>query len=660
MKTVFLIFQFMLLATYLNAQTIILHGDKSTEVEMNAAQDLKEDILHVFPSEAVDIQDANTPIKDGYNRIFVLGTKESNKLIKKVYSEKQSQLLETELEPETFVLQTLPFQKGKSIKTLYIIGADDRGTYYGIYEFSSKILGIDALEYWTGKKPEATEKFEIPEMSFREKPPTFSRRGYFDNDDDMLANWKGRKLIVEFEIWEEMINSLARLRYNYIDPFDLLGRPEYYKGDYYYYNELTEYHSDLDLINQVIDHIHSKGLMVQIPMYLGWEFHHIDFDKLCLSKYHDHWMEVYEYYLTKTPFAKGDIFLSRPRHPIYDYGYYCEEEEKAGIKTGPLMTKMFKGLQELINKYRPGATLVCDLWREGRPMWKNGEFEPDKNIEMLWADYYGGDFREWPEDQKGYEFGIYIHAGIWLNHVMQDPLVHQISTAVKEAVSRDMTNNIFVNGQDFKHFILNLEVCARLGWDAEGFDPDEFYREWTSRYFGEKASPLVINSLKLLNEAHNALAGYKDITTASVITLNNLEKGELKLSGDKIKILRGLGLAKASLQTAITAASLVPEESQLVFDDQIVFPATIYLDDILLLEAVTLYGEFLQSGIDDKATYDYYANNMKNALVTMRNRLDKGSKWKKWDGWTKCENFRIYTPPPKIEQMDKIIKKYQQ
>lgn len=640
----------------LNAQTIIIYGDKASEVELKAANDLKTDILKVYPHETVNIQNAKKSVKSDYDKLIIIGTKQSNTLIKAIYEKEQIQLLEKGLEPETFVLKTMPFENNKTTRALYIIGSDDRGTYYGIYEFSNKILGIDALEYWTGKKPIAADKFEIPEMSLREKPPVFSLRGYFDNDDDMLANWKGRKLFVEFDIWKEMINSLARLRYNYIDPHDLMGRPEFWVWDYY--KNMMEYNTDLDLVDMVIDYAHSKGMMVQIPMYLGWEFHHIDYDKICLTKYHDHWMDVYEYYLTKTPLAKGDIFLARPRHPIYDYAYSCEEEKEAGIKTGPLMNKMFKGLSDLIEEYRPGATLVCDLWREGRPMWKSGEFAPDKKIMMLWADYYGGDFREWPEDQKGYDFGIYVHAGIWLNHVMQDPLVHQISSAVNEAVGRGMINNIFVNGQDFKHFILNLEVCSRLAWDPKGFNPDEFYKEWTSRYFGEKASPLVINSLKLLNEAHNALAGYKDITTASVFTLNNIEKGEFVSSCDIRKTLKAIGLAKASLQTAITAAKLVPEESQLVYDDQIVFPATIYMDNILLLESVTLYCEFLQSGIEDKVTYDYYANNMKNALIKMRNRLDEGSKWKKWDGWTKCENFRVYTPPPKIEQVDKIIEKY--
>jgi hypothetical protein len=644
---------FLLYTMALNAQTIILYGDKATEVELNAANDLKADIIHACPNETVTVQKCSIPRNESFEHTIILGTKQSNSLINKVYSTKQIFLLQKELEAETFVLQTLPLNENGPSKALYIIGANDRGTYYGVYEFSNKVLDIDPLEYWTGKKPNALENFEITEMSFREKPPVFPKRGYFDNDDDMLANWKGRKLFVELDTWKEMINSLARLRYNYIDPHDLLGRPEFWVWDYY--KNITEYHTDLELVDLVIDYAHSKGMMVQIPMYLGWEFHHIDYDKICLTEHHDHWMEVYEYYLTKTPFGKGDLFLARPRHPIYDSSYKCAEEKEAGIKPGPLMNKMFQGLYDLIQKHRPGATLVCDLWREGRPMWKSGEFAPDKKIQMLWADYYGGDFREWPEDKKGYDFGIYIHAGIWLNHVMQDPLVFQISSAINEAVSRDMTNNIFVNGQDFKHFILNLEVCSRAAWDPAGFDPEKFYKEWTSRYFGEKASPLVINSLLLLNKAHTALAGFKDITAASVKTLENIKKGEFVKATDVEKILRAQGLAQTSLQTAIAATSLVPKESQLVYDDQIVFPATIYFQNILLLKAVTLYCEFLQSGIKAQTTHNYYANNMKNALVKIRNTLDNGSKWKKWDGWTRCENFRVYTPMPKIEQVDEII-----
>ena len=77
------------------------------------------------------------------------------------------------------------------------------------------------------------------------------------------------------------------------------------------------------------------------------------------------------------------------------------------------------------------------------------------------------------------------------------------------------------------------------------------------------------------------------------------------------------------------------------------------------LKAVTLYAQFLKSGIHDSLAYAQYAQDMKNALVILRKTLDEGSSWKKWAGWTKCENFRVFTPPPSLEQLNEIIEKNQ-
>ena len=477
MKTIFILCVSLFTSISLYSQTLIIYGEKATHVEVNAANDLREDILIAYPNEKVDLQRAARKIPTLYKNVIIIGTQESNKLLNGYSQSEQSKLLADELHPETFIIEGSGVSKNKT----YIIGADDRGTYYGVYEFSERVLGTDPMVYWTGRKPVIKSELRIPEISYRASKPTFPLRGYFDNDNDMLANWKGRKLIVELDIWKEMINSLSRLRYNYIDIHDLLGRPEYRLRKFY--TDLTDYKSDLELIEQVIDYAHSKGMLVQIPMYLGWDFYHMDDDKICLSEHYDHWMEIFEYYLTKTPIKKADLFLQRPRHPYYDWPYKCEAEEKTGVSSGELMEKMFHGLYDLIQEYRPGATLVCDLWSEGREMWASGEFAPRNEIQMLWADNYGGDFKEWPSDKQGYDFGLYIHAGIWLNHVIQDPLVHQLSEAINEGVRRGMTNNILVNGQDFKHFILNLEVSAKVAWDAEGFDPAKFYTDWTVSLF---------------------------------------------------------------------------------------------------------------------------------------------------------------------------------
>ena len=114
-------------------------------------------------------------------------------------------------------------------------------------------------------------------------------------------------------------------------------------------------------------------------------------------------------------------FSYKDRDTRFGTSAITAQAREENIKTGPLMTKMFNDLNRLVKAHNLKSILVCDLWHEGRDMWRRDEFLPDRDILMIWADYGVADFREWPTDLKGYDFGLYIHAGVWLNHVMQDP-----------------------------------------------------------------------------------------------------------------------------------------------------------------------------------------------------------------------------------------------
>ncbi len=661
-RSTFLLITFLLFSC-LHAQTLIIYGDNASVVEKNAINDLNTDIAKVCQNESVFIcNESDFQKQTQYTKIILAGTKKSHSMLKALCDSSKLQLLmmNDNLPAETFLIEKVRLTAKPNIPVLAIIGADERGLFYGVYEFSKQVLNIDALEFWTGKTPQPQDTLHIPDIIVRVDAPVFPLRGYFDNDDDMLANWKGRKLVVEFDIWQEMINSLMRMRYNFIDIHDLLGRAEYYKRDYYI--NMVEYHTDLELVEQVIDYAHSKGMLVQVPMYLGWEFHHISDDHLCLSEHMDEWMKIYRYYLNKSPLGKADLFLQRPRHPYWDTAYKCPKEKQAGIETGPLMNKMFQGLYNIIIEHNPNAILFCDLWSEGRPMFNSGSFQPNRNIKMLWADHGFAEFGDWPEEtpRRKYDFGIYIHAGVWKNHVLQDPYPGRIKEASLEAMQREMTSCYLVNGQDFKHFILNLEACALAAWDPVQFDPEQFYTDWTSRYFSHQASGCIIESLKLLHKAHQPVGGYRDITAMIETILKNLADKKL----EKVslpEIASATGLAELSLQTAENTLPAVPETCFLVYDDQIVFPARIYEMNLRLLEATALYNNFLvelqnHPNMPAKTElYEQYSYALRMALISIRNTLTEGSMWKKWEGWTKPEHFRLYNPMPKVEWVDEII-----
>ncbi|HOO57088.1 MAG TPA: glycosyl hydrolase 115 family protein [bacterium] len=662
-----LLFAFILLslAELSCAQTVIVYGENATPGEKHAAQELYKDIDNACGQKSILINYTQGRLPIGEKFVFI-GTKESNPFIKDLAGSGKINVSSEDPGPEAFILQSIDGYPEESTKSLVIAGSDERGTLYGTYEFSRRHLGIDPYEYWTGKRPPECAGFEIPDISLREQPPVFPLRGYFDNDSDMIANWKGEKLIIEFDTWKEIIDSLARLRYNYIDLHDTLGRAEFWT--YPFYKDMTDYHTDLDLIDKIIDYAHSKGMLVQIPMYLGWEFYHLPIEKLCLSRYHDDWMAVYEYYMTQTPLGKADLFLQRPRDPWKDKGYKCQEEIDAGIQPGPLMTEMFNGLARIVKKHRPDGIVICDLWAEGRQMWDSGTFDPDKQIQMLWADGGYANYSKWIEDKKGHDFGIYIHAGYFLNHVIQDPYPGLIKEATLDAIDHDMTNNYFVNGQDFKHFILNLEACARSSWNPDSFDPEAFYLEWTGRYFGEKAAATIVESLKALHRSTKPVGGFTRIMTRTVEMVDNLRY--LKpVSPDLEAIEATMEEAKISLSLAEEAEALVPPESALAFDDQILFPAKIMVENIKLNYVIAKTTQALIDRNDKELTLEQrkaakaelkkWKSISVQQLIALRKMLEEGSKWDKWEGWTHPDNFRCIKPPPDIEDLERIVRSLQ-
>jgi hypothetical protein len=629
----------------LHSQVLVVYGDKADAIELNASKDLVADFKKAS-NEKVGLEQYSKGMnKAGYRNVIYVGTSSSNSFISNYINRQSAELFKAPLASETFVLKTI------DPKTHVIAGADTRGTFYGIYEFSNKVLGTDPNAYWIGYQQPLKQQINIPSLSFRKAPPVYKYRGYFDNDDDLLANFKGKKLTVEFDLWKEMINTVARLGYNYIDIHDLLGRPEYYLRDYYI--KLTDYHTDLHLVGQVIDYAHSKGLLVQIPMYLGWEFKHITLDQTCLTKYYDLWMETYEYYLTKTPIGKADFFLQRPRHPFYDWAYKCPEETAQGIKTGDLMNKMFEGLYQLLQKYRPGSVLFCDLWSEGRPLWESGEFAPRKEIQMLWADGGHANFTEFPKDLKGYQFGIYIHAGVWYNNVTQSPYPDKIKEAAMLGIERKMTNNFLVNGQTFKDFLLNLTACGICAWNPVSFDPEAFYTQWTTRYFGATISADAVKILKLIYDANQPIGGFRNTMNNAVQLLNNMGKKKYEYVSTS-KVDSSLTPAYQALKLSEQVLFKVTADKRVSYIDQVAYPSEIFYLDLKFLQSVVVLNNALAEK-NDKVVVRQKATGVRNALVVLRNKLSAGSGWAKWNGFYKPENFRIHTPPPTIEMVDKII-----
>jgi len=631
----------------------IVYGPDAASGEVHAAGELAKDMEKVcgFSPRVVPA--------DGFERkareaVFYVGTADTNPELAKLVERGLLEVSDADPGPEAFVIKSWP-QNGE----VAIAGCDERGTLYGVYHFSGEYLGIDPMEFWTGKKPEKMDGFVVPDIALREDPPVFKYRGYFDNDSDMIANYSGKKLVIEFELWKEIIDSAARLRYNFIDLFDTLGRTEFWVWPYYT-RKFPGYKTDLDLVDRIMDYAHEKGMMVQVSTYLGYQFHHLPYEKRCLSLFHDDWIEAYRVLLEETPVGRADIIYHSPRDPWWDRPYWCTYEKMLGINSGKLHTRLINDLYKLVKKNNPEAVMMCLFWSDGKKHWESGVFKPDPGINMVWADDGYGRIPEWPDDFRGYDFGIYMHAGFYLNHVMQDPYPARIKDTTMEAVKRDMDLYYFVNGQDFKHFLLNLEACARAAWDPDGYNPEEFYHEWTSRYFGNEAAPTIIESLKSLHKASDLAGGFTGMTIQTYIAL---EMGNLGVPYCKDYSYTGPALeaAEKSLALAEQARGKVREDMLMAYDDQILFPAKIYLENLRLHASVACLVDARCKTINPIAPIGETVDAIKarkeckrsapEHLEKLRQLLEQGSGWDKWEGWTDPENFRKYQPPPTMKEL---------
>ncbi|MFV0466695.1 MAG: glycosyl hydrolase 115 family protein [Lachnospiraceae bacterium] len=361
------------------------------------------------------------------------------------------------------------------------------------------------LKYWVNKDVENADLGGFHE---------FSIRCYFDNDSDELINHHGKNGLVDLDVYRQLLKSIKKMGYNAIDIHDQLGRAEFYLWDSY--KKFWDFHGDIDHITQIIDMAHEEGLLVQIPMFLAWGFNHIDDSFDCWVEHGNEWKNIWAQYM-ESALGKADIFILRPRSPIYDHPYECKCENCRKIGVGQIMTEVFAAIEDIIMEYRPDAKLICDLYYEGFGLWASGELRVSKNWMLMVCDNGYGKLPDYKEmGQDNYNWGIYLHAGFWLNHTIQDPHLESLYHSVKLAREKNLDSYILVNGQSFKDFVLNLEAVSSLlqydfCTDLSSYTiwKERFLTDWISRIFTISSTSLIrkiVHFIDRLSEFHLAIA----------------------------------------------------------------------------------------------------------------------------------------------------------
>lgn len=650
-----------LFAGELTPTYIIYYGKKSSATEKAVCQDLKKDITRVTGSRVLVLPEPVELAEKGH--FYLVGTPESSALIQRMIKTGKVAWDVDKMGPRGGLIHTL---SSDAAQVTLLIGPTVEGEQNTVYAYAESVLGIDPLSYWTGFKPPHKEDLGSHTVYNRiVRSPKVPIICYMENDVDELANLHQPYLEYSMDTWKGMVNSLRRMRYNAIQLFDMLGRPEFFTRRAYK-TLVPGYRANLQRVDSMIDYAHLKGMKIQIDLSLGYQFKSIsDSEAVCWRKYKDQWIQTWIYYLTKTPLGKADIYSLRPRNQVWDRAYVssCGEDKIA------VFNEVFRVFDSLLTVYKPHAGKVCICYDDAMTMFNNG-FSPPKDFIVAWSDDGYSNFDILPERTKGYAFGTYMHAGYWTNHTVHDPYPLKIdSTLSFMAAKYQAVDYLQVNGQTFRPFLLNLEAFARWASAPADFDGQAFYNNWCTHYFGSKAAPLAIASMKALHAAQFERTGY----VRNLGQIRNLigylqDQAVISNRGTSYRVyykdlhFHSLSLRKKYIDLALkkAAAGLQKSTDQAHFYyDFVYLPALMYDQlinfEITLQKAADHKHQFeITHKKKDMATAQKLINKAYNQLKSIYSTCLEGDKNPKWASWYDPHKRRPNNGFPTVE-MIKII-----
>ena len=657
----------LLLQSCNQANTVyIISGEQAGITEKNLAVQFKCDLELVSKLPVSVITDKNPLPSDGI--FYVLGTTSTNDVISDLVKKKVILLSQNFPGSRGGIWTRTSLSNGK--EAIVLAGSDVQGEQYAVYDYTKDILGLDPLRYWTGKMPSPDKKYAPFEFGNKViAPPKVPVLCYFENDVDELANLKNPLLEYDWESYTEMINALVRLKYNAIHLFDMLGRPEFFKREEYY-KIRPDYDVRLTYIDSLINYAHDMGMMVMIDLSLGYKFKTMDQDKAdCWSKNKEEWISFWKYYFEKTPIGKADIFSLRPRNQVWDWEY----KSSCGEDKIEVFNEVYRVLGDLIDFYKPEALKVVTCYSDGMDMFNN-DFTPPNDWIIAWSDDGWGGFNSLPEKTKGYKFGTYMHAGYWKNHTIHDPYPEKIDTVMKMMINRFQAINFWeINGQQFRPFLLNIEAYATIANNPDAFNGEAFYREWTTRYFGEKAAVYAVRSMKKLHEAQLDKVGYVQTLSEIKQVIGYLGNISVSRPGTPSVQANYANVAAAYQQTEnryeiLMQAKADAEKGQeytgsgdTFYYDFVVLPVYLYVD-LLTFEKVLnnmalLKRTFEETGDKSKLQQAIQLlDKAKADLITLYQRNQEGDKNKRWDGWYDPAKRRPNNGFPTQEMLNDIEK----
>ncbi|VGO20405.1 glycosyl hydrolase 115 family protein [Pontiella sulfatireligans] len=358
---------------------------------------------------------------------------------------------------------------------------DDRGIIYAMYTFAEKVLGVDPWYYWTDHEPERRSSISVPNaFDVSSGPPTFTYRGWFINDEDLLnlfARDPVQENVFSLEMFDRVYETILRLKGNMVVPATFPFPDE----------RCYELAARRGLVLNM-HHILVLGLNTYRWPSQDAVFSYIQNKELM----EQHWQTCID------AFKDYEVIWTVGYRGMHDRAFWNWEtgvdtdEKRAAVINGAIARQV-----EMVRAKHPDAKFIANMWSEGAKLYHDGYIKLPEGVTLVWPDNGVGKIRDRGTVQAGQ--GIYYHTAMMnrranqLTELINPALIYsELGRFVKAGATSFLLNNV----SDIRPVPLSTDAFMKMGWNAESYIDDtpkvnekEFMLDWCQRQYGEELAP---------------------------------------------------------------------------------------------------------------------------------------------------------------------------
>ncbi len=369
---------------------------------------------------------------------------------------------------------------------IYLEGFDLRGTIYAIYTFSEKILGIPPLHYWASWVPAKMNSISVPaNTDFFFKSPQVRYRAFLTNDEDYFTPWR-KAADGNENIWLE---TVLRLKLNTVETANTVKPGYKMSADAYRINDY----------GLVLTSHHTNGLNTSFSSWDSYwkEVRKLEPPKLLLSN--EQAIREFFKYNAETVQKSGIenlwtlAFRGKGDQPFWS----VFEDAPAGDKErADVINKMLQiqldDIKEVSGNPNPYVRLT--FYDELASLMAKGYLKPPVSENIIWT-YCSGRRDHYPyDDIVNFDTSKPVKLGFYMNFQFTSTGAHvapaegpwKMEFNYRYVNSKSPLYFSVINAGNIREFVLEISANAKMLWDYESYNSDQFVLDYARQYFGEK------------------------------------------------------------------------------------------------------------------------------------------------------------------------------